>query len=53
MKDKLVILVGHRIQTMQWASQLYVLRQGEIIEQGSYESLLDVYKRQTGMYRSN
>ena len=40
MKDKLVILVGHRIQTMQWASQLYVLRQGEIIEQGSYESLL-------------
>ena len=40
MKDKLVILVGHRIQTMQWASQLYVLRQGEIIEQGTYESLL-------------
>ena len=40
MKDKTVILVGHRIQTMQWASQLYVLRQGEIIEQGTYESLL-------------
>ena len=40
MKDKLVILVGHRIQTMQWASQLYVLRQGEIIEQGTYESSL-------------
>lgn len=40
MKDKLVILVGHRIQTMQWASQLYVLRKGEIIEQGTYESLL-------------
>ena len=40
MKDKIVILVGHRIQTMQWASQLYVLRQGEIIEQGTYESLL-------------
>ena len=40
MKDKIVILVGHRIQTMQWASQLYVLRQGEIIEQGTYGSLL-------------
>ena len=40
MKDKLVILVGHRIQTMQWASRLYVLRQGEIVESGTYESLL-------------
>ena len=40
MKDKIVILVGHRIQTMQWASKLYVLRLGKIIEHGTYEELL-------------
>ena len=31
MKDKIVILVGHRIQTMQWASKLYVLRLGQVL----------------------
>lgn len=40
MEDKIVILIGHRLQTMQWAKYLYVLRNGEIVEHGSYTDLL-------------
>ena len=42
MKDKLVIIIGHRLQTMHWASKLYVLKQGIIIQQGSYKELVAV-----------
>ena len=42
MKDKIVIIIGHRLQTMHWASKLYVLKQGVIIQQGSYEELVAV-----------
>ena len=42
MKDKIVIIIGHRLQTMHWASKLYVLKQGNIIQQGSYEELVAV-----------
>ena len=42
MKDKIVIIIGHRLQTMHWASKLYVLKQGTIIQQGSYEELVAV-----------
>ena len=42
MKDKIVIIIGHRLQTMHWASKLYVLKQGNIIQQGSYEDLVAV-----------
>ena len=42
MKDKIAIIIGHRLQTMHWASKLYVLKQGNIIQQGSYEDLVAV-----------
>ena len=42
MKDKIVIIIGHRLQTMHWASKLYVLKQGVIIQHGSYEELVAV-----------
>ncbi|WP_296002534.1 thiol reductant ABC exporter subunit CydD [uncultured Veillonella sp.] len=42
MQDKIVIIIGHRLQTMHWASKLYVLKQGVIIQQGSYEELVAV-----------
>ena len=40
MGNKIVIIIGHRLQTMHWASTLYVLKQGRIIQQGSYEELI-------------
>ena len=42
MENKIVIIIGHRLQTMHWASMLYVLKQGRIIQQGSYEELIAV-----------
>ena len=42
MEDKIVIIIGHRLQTMHWASTLYVLKTGRIIQQGSYEELIAV-----------
>ena len=42
MKDKIVIIIGHRLQTMYWASTLYVLKTGRIIQKGSYEELIAV-----------
>ena len=35
MDNKIVIIIGHRLQTMHWASTLYVLKHGRIIQQGS------------------
>ena len=42
MEDKIVIIIGHRLQTMHWASTLYVLKTGRIIQKGSYEELIAV-----------
>lgn len=42
MDNKIVIIIGHRLQTMHWASTLYVLKHGRIIQQGSYVKLLAV-----------
>lgn len=42
MDNKIVIIIGHRLQTMHWASTLYVLKHGHIIQQGSYAKLLSV-----------
>ncbi|WP_282003736.1 thiol reductant ABC exporter subunit CydD [Veillonella denticariosi] len=41
MKGKIVILIGHRLQTMHWASSLYVLKDGHIIQQGTYDELIN------------
>ncbi|MDU7911356.1 MAG: ATP-binding cassette domain-containing protein [Veillonella parvula] len=40
MENKIVIIIGHRLQTMHWASKLYVLKNGLIIQEGSYHDLL-------------
>lgn len=42
MDNKIVIIIGHRLQTMHWASTLYVFKHGRIIQQGSYATLLAV-----------
>lgn len=40
MTGKLVLLIGHRLQTMSWANTLYVLRQGRVEESGTYDELI-------------
>ncbi|OWA52059.1 ATP-binding cassette sub-family B member 6, mitochondrial [Hypsibius exemplaris] len=46
--NRTTIIVAHRLSTVIHANQILVLREGEIIERGSHESLLS----QNGLYRS-
>lgn len=39
-KDKTVIAVAHRLSTIQDFDQIYVLSEGELIEQGTHEQLM-------------
>jgi ATP-binding cassette, subfamily B, bacterial MsbA len=40
MKDRTSIVIAHRLSTIRNADNIYVLRDGEIIEQGNYDDLL-------------
>ncbi len=52
-KDKTIIMIAHRISTMQHADKIIVLSDGKVAERGTHESLLkqngiytDIYNRQ-------
>ena len=52
-KDKTVLMIAHRISTMQHADKIVVLDDGRVVEHGTHESLLalngiytDIYNRQ-------
>ena len=39
-KDKIVLYVGHRVQTMKYVDVLFVMREGRLVESGSYTDLV-------------
>ena len=47
-KDKTVIMIAHRIQTVQKADHIIAIQDGRIVQEGTHESLKD----QDGLYRS-
>ena len=40
-RDKIVLYVGHRVQTMRYVDTLFVMREGRLVETGSYSDLMD------------
>ena len=46
MKNRTSIVIAHRLSTIQNADQIIVMKQGEIVEQGKHQELLDI----KGMY---
>lgn len=40
MEEKVVLLIGHRLQMLTWAQQVLVMRGGRIEEQGTVEALM-------------
>lgn len=48
MKDKIVIVIAHRLHTITDTDKIIVLHEGEIIEQGTHHELINI---ETGHYR--
>ncbi|MCL2144909.1 MAG: ABC transporter ATP-binding protein/permease [Endomicrobia bacterium] len=48
MKDKTIIVIAHRLSTVQHADKILVLDKGKIVEQGAHEELLNI---ENGVYR--
>lgn len=40
--DRTVIIIAHRLSTVQYCDQIIVLQQGKIIEQGTHQTLLEL-----------
>jgi ATP-binding cassette subfamily B (MDR/TAP) protein 1 len=53
MKDKTTVTVAHRINTIKNSDCIFVFEQGRIVEEGSYESLVEkkshFYKLEKGV----
>jgi ATP-binding cassette, subfamily B, multidrug efflux pump len=51
MKDRTTILVSHRISTVKSADMIIVLKEGEMVEHGNHESLMDLQGVYAELYR--
>jgi len=49
MQDKTVFVIAHRLSTIQNANKIVVINQGEIIEEGTHEQLLQI---ENGAYKA-
>ncbi|MBU1650892.1 ATP-binding cassette domain-containing protein, partial [bacterium] len=49
--SKTVIIIAHRISTLQWADNIIVLDEGRIVENGSHETLLKLKGRYAELHK--
>ena len=47
MRDRTVLVIAHRLSTVQHADRIVVLEQGRVVASGTHRELLD----QEGLYR--
>ena len=51
--DSVVILVAHRLSTVQDAEQIFVLHEGRVVEKGQHDSLLQARGHYWGLYKGH
>lgn len=49
-KDKTVIMIAHRLTTVQNADRIFVLKDGKVAEEGTHSELMDLNGLYNGMY---
>lgn len=52
-KNKTVLIISHRLTTVEWADIIYVLEQGKVAESGSHKELMAKKNLYYTMYMSN
>ena len=52
MKDKTCFVIAHRLSTIQNASNILVVRDGDIVEQGTHRELMELGGSYAGLYQS-
>jgi ATP-binding cassette, subfamily B, bacterial len=52
-KNKTVVIISHRLSTVQWADILYVLDRGTVVESGSHEELMAKQGMYYAMYKTS
>jgi len=51
-KEKIIILISHRLSNVKMADRIYVMEKGEIIEQGSHEELVRLENKYSEMFKN-
>ena len=52
-KNKTVVIISHRLSTVQWADILYVLDRGTVVEWGSHDELMAKQGKYYAMYMTS
>ena len=52
-QNKTVVIISHRLSTVQWADQIVVFDRGQIVESGSHEELLELKGKYFTMFQMN
>ena len=50
-KDRTVIIIAHRLNTIKNCDKIYVVNEGEVIEEGSHQELLKKERRLRSLYK--
>jgi ATP-binding cassette, subfamily B, bacterial len=52
-RDKTVVLISHRLSSIQWADRIFVLDRGKLAEEGTHESLMALKGVYYSLYQAN
>ncbi|ADQ79266.1 ABC transporter related protein [Paludibacter propionicigenes WB4] len=51
--DKTAVIISHRLSTVQWADIIYVFNDGEVVESGNHQELLQLGGKYYSLFHTN